>query len=105
MHGMIKARTGRAAVKGKASRSRRTSGAATRADAPAMLRVTPRLDRALTRLVKMTGKPRSYHTRRALERYVEDTYDHLVAVESIRTSRKTYSSDEVKRRLGLTGRA
>ena len=105
MHGMIKARTGRAAGKSKVSRSRRPSGTATKADAPAMLRVTPRLDRALTKLVEMTGKPKTYHTRRALERYVEDTYDHLVAVESMRRSRKTYSSDEVKRRLGLTGKA
>ena len=107
MHGMIKSRAARPADKGgsKASRSRKSVRAADTAGASATFRITPRIDRALTNLVKLTGRPKSYHTRRALERYVEDTYDYLVAVGSIRKSRKIYSSGEVRTRLGLSGKA
>jgi predicted DNA-binding protein len=107
MHGMIKSQSARSTGrrKGRPQPSRKPVTAANEAVGPAVARITPRLDRALSRLAKMTGKPKSYHTRRALERYVEDTYDYLIAAKAVRTSRKTYSSDEVKKRLRLSAKA
>jgi predicted DNA-binding protein len=107
MHGMIKSQSARSTGrrKGGPQRSRKSAAAANESVGSALPRITARLDRALSRLVKMTGKPKSYHMRRAIERYVEDTYDYLIAAKAVRTSRKTYSSDEAKKRLRLSAKA
>jgi predicted DNA-binding protein len=87
------ARRNGAAHRGPAARSPRI---AADADAPLMLKVSPRLDRALTKLAAKSGKPKHYHVRRALERYVEDTWDVLLAEEALKSTRRTYSTAEVK---------
>jgi predicted DNA-binding protein len=71
------------------------------ADTASVVKVSPRLDRALTKLAVKSGKPKHYHVRRALERYVEDTWDVLLANEALRSMRRTYSTAEVKKYLGL----
>jgi predicted DNA-binding protein len=43
----------------------------------------------------------NYHVRRALERYVEDAWDYLVTEKVTKSMRRTYSTAEVKRRLGM----
>jgi RHH-type rel operon transcriptional repressor/antitoxin RelB len=98
MHGTIDKRKG-----GSVRAVRRSSPARTRAklDEPVLLKITPRLNRGLERLAAKSGKPKTYHVRRALERYIEDTWDVLAADEALRSSRKTYSAAEVKKHLGL----
>ena len=72
-------------------------------DQPVLLKISARLNRALSKLEMKSGRSKHYHVRRALERYVEDTWDYLTAVESWKSSRRTYSMAEVKKRLGLDG--
>ncbi len=100
MHGIVARRKAHASKSGAAhspSRARKTSNLAA-----GYVRLSPRLDVALTRLAKKTGKPRSYYVRKGIEQIIEDTHDHLLVVASLRASRgKTYSLDEVKKRLGL----
>jgi len=66
-----------------------------------VLRIPASLDERLAELAARTGRSKTYHARRALDRYIEDTEDCLRADAAIRTSRKTYSSEEAKRLLGL----
>jgi predicted DNA-binding protein len=100
MHGTIDKRGRKASVKPARTRpaARREPAAG---DAPLILKITPRLNRALTRVAEKSGKPKYYHVRRALERYVEDTWDVQLAEESLKSTRRTYSMEEVKKRLGL----
>lgn len=111
MHGVIEKR-GRKRAAAKSVRAQRNGAvrrtAAARAvpimadaDAPLILKISPRLNRALTKVAAKSGKPKHYHVRRALERYVEDTWDYLEAVDAMKTMRRTYSLAEVKKRLGM----
>lgn len=63
--------------------------------------ISGRLDAALERLAAMTGKPKSLHLRKAIEKYVEDTYDILLADKSRKESGERISLDELKKRLGM----
>jgi predicted DNA-binding protein len=100
MHGIVHKRKQRASGPGAArspGRARKPSKVAA-----GYVRLPPLLDAALARISKKTGKPRSFYVRKGLEQIIEDTHDHLLAVASLRASRgKTYSLDEVKKRLGL----
>ncbi len=92
MHGIV--------GRGKATRRVATSGA--RKGSSAAVRIPEKLDRALTRIADRTGKSRGYFVRKGLERIIEDTYDGLLAAEALKKSRgKTYSLQEVEKRLGL----
>jgi predicted DNA-binding protein len=112
MHGMIEKR-GRKGAVAKPVRAQQSRAAARKpsvrsapvaeADAPLTLKITPRLNRALTKVATRTGKPKHYHVRRALERYLEDTWDYLEAEASYKATRRTYSWEEVKKRLGMEG--
>ena len=108
MHGVIEKRGRKTRASSRPVRARR-SGAVQRrraarasdADAPLVLTISPRLNRALGKLAQKSGKSQHYHVRRALERYVEDTWDVLLAEEALRSTRRTYSTAEVKKHLGL----
>jgi len=69
MHGTIDKRRRRAAVKPLRARPAARRKPIDR-NAPLILKITPRLDRALTKVVKKSGRPKYYHVRRALERYL-----------------------------------
>ena len=69
--------------------------------AAGVVRIPVALDQRLTLLAHKTGRPKSYYARKALERFIEDTEDYLLAEASYRASRRTYSSAEVKKLLGL----
>jgi predicted DNA-binding protein len=90
MHGVIERR-----------RNKEARSAIADADAALTLKISSRLNRALTKVATKSGKPKQYHVRRALEKYLEDTWDVLQADEALKSMRKTYSMDEVKKRLGL----
>jgi RHH-type rel operon transcriptional repressor/antitoxin RelB len=103
MHGTLDKRA-RKAKPAKALRARRVAKSApvqASADQPLTLKISARLNRALTKLEAKSGKAKTYHVRRALERYVEDTWDYLVAVEASKNVKRTYSLEEVKKRLGM----
>ena len=72
-----------------------------------LVRIPRSLDRRLARIAKRTGRAKAYYASKALERYLEDMEDHLLAaasLEEMRTKRKKgHSLDEVAKRLGLEG--
>jgi predicted DNA-binding protein len=81
---------------------RRVAKGGGRGGFPAAVRIPEKLDRALTQIAYRTGKPRSYFVRKGLEGIIEDTYDRLLAADALKKSRgKTYSLQEVEKRLGL----
>jgi predicted DNA-binding protein len=71
------------------------------------VRIPGSLDRRLSRIAKRTGRAKAYYASKALERYLEDMEDHLLAaasLEVVKTRRKKGRSlDEVAKRLGLEG--
>jgi RHH-type rel operon transcriptional repressor/antitoxin RelB len=90
---------------GARSGSTRVQRGAEAAPAFASLRIGGRLDAALDRLVERTGRPKSYHVRKALEQHIEDTHDYLDAEEAIKEWKaggcKSISLDELKKQLGV----
>ena len=74
----------------------------------AVVRIPKGLDDRLSRLTARTGRAKTYFARKALERYLEDMEDHLLAaaaLEDMKAKGKTRgkSLDAVAKRLGLAG--
>lgn len=74
----------------------------------AVVRIPKGLDDRLSRLTARTGRAKAYFARKALERYLEDMEDHLLAaaaLEDMKAKGKTRgkSLDAVAKRLGLAG--
>jgi predicted DNA-binding protein len=73
-----------------------------------IVRIPKSLDQRLARIAKRTGRAKAYYASKALERYLEDMEDHLLAaasLEEMKTKRKMRgrSLEEVAKRLGLEG--
>jgi RHH-type transcriptional regulator, rel operon repressor / antitoxin RelB len=100
MHGMI-AKSKAKPWTGKGQSVPRRQRAAKALAAPGVVRLPPQLDERLTALAEKTGRSRDYYARKAIKEYIEDTEDYLLAVQADRASRRTYSLEEVKKRLGL----
>jgi predicted DNA-binding protein len=76
--------------------------------AHSIVRIPRSLDQRLARIAKRTGRAKAYYASKALERYLEDMEDHLLAaasLEEMKTKRKMRgrSLEEVAKRLGLEG--
>lgn len=69
----------------------------------ATVRLDADQERALDELAKATGRSKSYYIKEALAIYLEDRADYLLGVAALEREEETYSSDEVRRRLGLAG--
>ena len=65
------------------------------------VRLEPELEKRLERLAKKTGRTKSYYAKEAIRHYVEDREDYLLAVEVSKRNEKTFSLEEVRRKLGL----
>ncbi len=65
------------------------------------VRLEPELEKRLERLAKKTGRTKSYYAKEAIRQYVEDREDYLLAVEVSKRNEKTFSLEEVRRKLGL----
>jgi RHH-type rel operon transcriptional repressor/antitoxin RelB len=105
MHGMTGKRRAKPAARKIKPPERpfppRDRAAADPAPAFATLRISGELDAALRDLAERTGRPKSYHVRKALERHLEDSHDYLDAEAASREPGKTISLQELKKRLGL----
>jgi len=66
-----------------------------------VVRISKALDERLDALVAKTGRRKSYYASKAIERYLEDLEDYHDAKEALKKSKRTYSLDEVARKLGL----
>jgi RHH-type transcriptional regulator, rel operon repressor / antitoxin RelB len=68
------------------------------------VRIPKELDERLARLARETGRTKSYHARRAIEAWLDEREDDLVALqrlEEVEKGGRAHSLDEVKRELGL----
>jgi RHH-type transcriptional regulator, rel operon repressor / antitoxin RelB len=67
------------------------------------VRLSPKLETRLNKLAKRTGRPKSYFARKALESFLDEQEDYLIAVSRLENKRPSIPLEEVIKRLGLDG--
>ncbi len=65
------------------------------------LRLPADLEKRLEELAKKTGRSKSYYARLAIEEFLQDQEDYLLAISRLEKELPGIPIDEVKRRLGL----
>ena len=65
------------------------------------LRLPKELERRLETLAKRTGRTKSYYAKVAIQEYLDDQEDYLIAMERLEQNHQGIPLDEVERRLGL----
>jgi RHH-type rel operon transcriptional repressor/antitoxin RelB len=65
------------------------------------VRLSDAMEARLDRLSKKTGRSKSYYVKKAIEEYVEDREDYLLAIARLEDNEPPIPLKEVKRRLGL----
>jgi len=59
------------------------------------------LEKDLKHLETVTKKPREFHVKEALIRYLEDMEDIRDALKSRKRKEKTYTTEELEKKLGI----
>ena len=67
------------------------------------VRLPPKLETRLNKLAKRTGRPKSYFAKKALESFLDEQEDYLIAVSRLENKRPSIPLEEVIKRLGLDG--
>jgi RHH-type transcriptional regulator, rel operon repressor / antitoxin RelB len=65
------------------------------------VRLEPELEQRLAKLASKTGRSKSFYAKEAIRRYVEDQEDILMADAVLERNERTFSTEEVRRELGL----
>lgn len=65
------------------------------------IRLDPKIEERLSRLAEKTGRTKTFYAREAILEHLEDLEDVYLAKQSIKRGGRIYSSDEIKRELGL----
>jgi RHH-type rel operon transcriptional repressor/antitoxin RelB len=65
------------------------------------LRLSPDLEKRLDELARNTGRSKSYYARLAIEEFLQDQEDYLLAINRLEKNLPGIPIDEVERRLGL----
>jgi len=65
------------------------------------IRLDPEIERRLALLAQKTGRTKTFYAREAILEHLEDLEDGYLALERLQKPGRIYSSDEVKRELGL----
>ncbi len=65
------------------------------------VRLEPELEERLAKLASRTGRSKSFYAKEAIRRYVEDQEDILMADAVLKRNEPTFSTEEVRRELGL----
>ena len=65
------------------------------------LRLPNDLEKRLDALAKKTGRSKSYYARLAIEEFLQDQEDYLLAINRLEKDLPGIPIDEVERRLGL----
>jgi len=65
------------------------------------LRLTPDIEKRLNRLAKKTGRTKSFYAREAIIEHLQDLEDYYLARKRLKNPGRIYSSQEIKRELGL----
>lgn len=65
------------------------------------IRLDPDTENRLEQLAKKTGRTKTFYAREAILEHLADLEDIYLASQRLKRPAKTYSSEEVKRELGL----
>jgi len=61
------------------------------------------MDKRLNRLSKRTGRPKAYYARKAIEEFLDEQEDYLIAISRLEENLPSIPLAEVAKRLGLDG--
>jgi RHH-type rel operon transcriptional repressor/antitoxin RelB len=65
------------------------------------VRISAEQEAMLDRLARETGRSKSYYVKRALDDFLANRADHLLAIATLEREEPRYSPAEVRRELGL----
>jgi len=65
------------------------------------VRLDPETDAALSRLARETGRTKSSYARQAIEAFLEDRADYLLAVNALEREESSIAAADLRRELGL----
>jgi RHH-type rel operon transcriptional repressor/antitoxin RelB len=65
------------------------------------IRLEPEIEERLGKLAKNTGRTKTFYAREAILEHLEDLEDVYLAKQSLKKGGRVYTSDEIKRELGL----
>jgi RHH-type rel operon transcriptional repressor/antitoxin RelB len=65
------------------------------------IRLKPAVEERLSRLAKETGRTKAFHASQLIEENLDDLEDRYLAEARLEKRRKTYTSAEARRKLGL----
>jgi RHH-type rel operon transcriptional repressor/antitoxin RelB len=65
------------------------------------LRLPKRTEERLQRLAKRTGRTKSYYAKLAIQEFLDDQEDYLIAMQRLERNLQGIPLEEVERRLGL----
>jgi RHH-type transcriptional regulator, rel operon repressor / antitoxin RelB len=65
------------------------------------LRLPKRTEERLQRLAKRTGRTKSYYAKVAIQEFLDDQEDYLIAIQRLEQNLQGIPLKEVERRLGL----
>ena len=65
------------------------------------VRLDPDMEEELNKLSKETGRSKSYYVKQAIENYLEDREDYLLALSVLEKKEPRKSIKEVRKELGL----
>jgi len=65
------------------------------------VRLEPELEARLNELAEATGRSKSHYVRQALEEFLEDRADYLLAISLLERNEPTIGINELRHELGL----
>lgn len=65
------------------------------------IRLEPEIEERLEKLAKNTGRTKTFYAREAILEHLEDLEHVYLAKQSLKKGGRVYTSDEIKRELGL----
>ncbi|HLW80143.1 MAG TPA: anti-toxin [Terriglobia bacterium] len=65
------------------------------------VRLSPKLEARLDRLAKRTGRPKAFYAKRAIQEFLDEQEDYLIAVARLEENLPSIPLAEVVRQLGL----
>ena len=68
---------------------------------PTSIRLSSELEQRLSKLAKKTGRTKAFYLREIIEKGFEDVEDYYLALEVLNRNEKIYSSEEMRKELGL----
>ena len=65
------------------------------------VRLSPKLEARLDRLAKRTGRPKAFYAKRAIQEFLDEQEDYLIAVARLEENLPSIPLAEVVKQLGL----